>query len=89
MPPPAPPQLSGMTKSPFPLVDLIMLGPLLACLNLYFGQPLPEYYVAIGLLVSVTVLCTDVISTIFVYRSTIFWIFQRCVCRCVKILQHF
>ncbi|XP_064400073.1 cholinephosphotransferase 1-like [Halichondria panicea] len=43
--------LSGMTKSPFPLVDVIMLGPLLAYLNLYLGRPLPEYYVAIGLMI--------------------------------------
>ena len=31
-----------MTKSPFPLLDPIMLGPLLAYLNVYFGTPLPE-----------------------------------------------
>ena len=55
-----------MTKSPFPLVDVIMLGPLLAYLNLYLGRPLPEYYVAIGLMVSATPLYHFVI---FVYTD--------------------
>ena len=34
-----------MTKSPFPLLDPIMLGPLLAYLNVYFGAPLPELFI--------------------------------------------
>ena len=40
-----------MTKSPFPLLDPIMLGPLLAYLNVYFGAPLPELYVMIAVAV--------------------------------------
>ena len=40
-----------MTKSPFPLLDPIMLGPLLAYLNLYFGTPLPELYVVTAIAV--------------------------------------
>eukprot|EP00731_Ephydatia_muelleri_P005962 Em0003g210a len=37
--------LAGMTKSPFPLLDTIMLGPFLAICNLYLGELVPEYYV--------------------------------------------
>ncbi len=31
-----------MTKSPLGLMNIIMLGPLLAFGNVYFGSPLPE-----------------------------------------------
>lgn len=44
-------KLSGMTKSPFPLLDPIMLGPLLAYLNVYFGTPLSELFVMIAVAV--------------------------------------
>ena len=40
-----------MTKSPFPLLDPIMLGPLLAYLNIYLGTLLPELYVMIAVAV--------------------------------------
>ncbi len=56
-----------MTKSPFPLVDVIMLGPLLAYLNLYLGVMLPEYYVLIGLMVSQTQTQEDYYSW-FIYN---------------------
>ena len=45
-------QIAGMTKSPFPLFDYIMLGPLLALGNLYFGTMLPEYYLLVLIAVS-------------------------------------
>ena len=40
-------QIATMTKSPFPLIDqiMIMIGPLLACLNIYAGTLIPELYV--------------------------------------------
>ncbi len=40
-----------MTKSPLPVVDPIMLGPLLALANVYFGVIIPEKYVIIGIVV--------------------------------------
>ena len=46
-----------MTKSPYPLLDFIMIGPLLAYANIYFGSPLPEFYLALFLAVSVRVSC--------------------------------
>ena len=45
-------QIAAMTKSPYPLLDSIMLGPLLAYANIYFGSPLPELYIALGIAVS-------------------------------------
>lgn len=45
-------QLSGMTKTPYPLVDYIMLLPWLALLNVYIGTPLPETLVLGVVLVS-------------------------------------
>jgi hypothetical protein len=45
-------QIAGMTKSPFPLLDSIMLGPLLACLNVILSVPIPEYYVLVAIAVS-------------------------------------
>ena len=47
-----PQQVSTMTKNPYPLLDFIMLGPLFAFANIYFGSPLPEVYVAGFLAVS-------------------------------------
>ena len=41
-----------MTKSPYPLLDSIMVGPLLAYANIYFSSPLPELYLVIFLAVS-------------------------------------
>ena len=41
-----------MTKSPYPLLDSITIGPLLAYANIYFGSPLPELYLIIFLAVS-------------------------------------
>ena len=41
-----------MTKSPYPLLDSIMVWPLLAYANIYFGSPVPEVYVAIAMAVS-------------------------------------
>ena len=40
-----------MTKSPLPLMDSVLLGPLLALTNVYFGGILPEVYVLIGVMV--------------------------------------
>ena len=50
-----------MTKSPFPLLDPIMLGPLLAYLNLYFGTPLPELYVVTAVAVRGMLVCLVVL----------------------------
>ena len=47
-------QISAMTKSPYPLLDFIMVGPLLAFANIYFGSPVPELYVALAVAVSFT-----------------------------------
>lgn len=44
--------LAGMTKSPFPLLDSIMLGPLIAFLNVYFGPFVPETYLLVAVAVS-------------------------------------
>ncbi len=44
--------MSSMTKSPFPLLDPIMMGPVIACLNLYLGALLPELYIIAGVAVS-------------------------------------
>lgn len=44
-------QIASMTKSPFPLWDIILLGPYLAFLNVYVGRFLPEQYVLIILAV--------------------------------------
>ena len=41
-----------MTKSPYPLLDSIMLGPLLAYANIYFDSPIPELYLALAIAVS-------------------------------------
>ena len=49
-------QVAGMTKSPYPLLDTSMLGPLLACLNVWLPLPFPEVYV----LLLVAVSCTDI-----------------------------
>ena len=45
-------QIATMTKSPYPLLDWIMLGPLLAFANTKFGSPLSEVYVAVAIAVS-------------------------------------
>ena len=63
--------LAGMTKSPFPLVDPIMLGPFLAICNLYLGELVPEYY-ALWLLAlfnsaSIVYLCVSVCIAICEY----------------------
>ena len=52
-----------MTKSPFPLLDPIMLGPLLAYLNLYFGTPLPELYVVTAIAVRGMLVCLVVLRS--------------------------
>ena len=49
-------QVAGMTKSPYPLLDTSMLGPLLACFNVWLPLPFPEVYV----LLLVAVSCTDI-----------------------------
>ena len=53
-----------MCKSPYPLLDWIMVGPLLAFANIYFGSPLPEIYVAIALAVSVVIIIIPLSSRI-------------------------
>ena len=41
-----------MTKSPYPLLDSIMIGPLMAYANIYFGSPVPELYLVLAIAVS-------------------------------------
>lgn len=41
-----------MTRSPMPLVDIILLGPCLALANVYYGTLIPEKYVLIAVAVS-------------------------------------
>ena len=48
-------QLAGMTKTPYPLLDPIMLAPWLAVLNVYSGSLLPEVLVLLAVMVS----CVD------------------------------
>ncbi len=45
-------QLAAMVKSPFPLVDPIMIGPMIALANVYCGAMLPEFYLLLGIAVS-------------------------------------
>ncbi len=45
-------QLAGMVRSPFPLVDPIMIGPMLALANVYCGAMFPEKYILICIMVS-------------------------------------
>ena len=40
-----------MTKSPYPLLDSTMLGPLLVCANIFLGCPVPEVYLLSAVLV--------------------------------------
>ena len=51
-----------MTKSPYPLLDWIMVGPLLAFANIHFGSPLPEVYVALAIAVSRHISCACMYS---------------------------
>ncbi len=44
-------QLAGMVKSPFPLVDPIMIGPMIALANVYCGAMFPELYILICIMV--------------------------------------
>ena len=46
------PQIAGMTKTPYPLLDPIMLAPWLAVLNVFSGSPLPEVLVLLAVMVS-------------------------------------
>lgn len=47
--------VSTMTKSPYPLLDSTMLGPLLVCANIFLGCPVPEVYLLSAVLVYNTV----------------------------------
>lgn len=53
--------VAGMTKTPFPLINTILLGPLLACLNVCLSMPFPESYVLMAVaaynIFDVTTLC--------------------------------
>ncbi len=61
-------QLAGMVKSPFPLVDPIMIGPMIALANVYCGAMFPELYILICIMVNsyvhVVVYITSVIDSI-------------------------
>lgn len=45
-------QISSMSKTPVPMLDYIMLGPVLALVNIGFNVLIPEYYVLITVIVS-------------------------------------
>lgn len=45
-------QISGMSKTPVPMLDYIMLGPVLALVNIGLKVIIPEYYFLIAMIVS-------------------------------------
>ena len=45
-------QTSGMSKTPVPMLDYIMLGPVLALVNIGLKVIIPEYYFLIAMIVS-------------------------------------
>lgn len=67
--------LAHMTKSPLPLLDSIMLGPLLALVNIYFGSLLNELvvlwlcllYVVSNTMIASTLICLDICYYLNVY----------------------
>ena len=52
------PQLSGMARTPYPLLHPIMAGPILLCFNIHFPL-LPDLLLLSGVAVRPTFLCAD------------------------------
>ena len=67
--------LAHMTKSPLHLLDSIMLGPLLALVNIYFGSLLNELvvlwlcllYVVFNTVIASTLICIDICKYLNIY----------------------
>ncbi|KAI6655054.1 Cholinephosphotransferase 1 isoform X3 [Oopsacas minuta] len=67
--------LAHMTKSPLPLLDSVMLGPLFALVNIYFGSLLDELvvlwfcllYVCLNTLLASILICFDICNHLDIY----------------------
>ena len=55
-------QLAGMARTPYPLLDPIMVGPVLLCLNIHFPV-LPDLLLLLLVTVSLVVNCCESAST--------------------------
>ena len=71
--------LAHMTKSPLPLLDSVMLGPLFALVNIYFGSIIDErvvlwsclFYVCVNTLLASILICIDICSYLNIYCFSI------------------
>ena len=79
-----------MTKSPLPLVDISLLGPVLALANVYWGQIVPELYLLTAVVVrgvggrvggSYSILLGPVLALANVYWGQIVYLLTAVVVR--------